>query len=149
LIVIHSGPHIEDGLANLRTIGRLLWLILDAGKFPDIGPDASLEAAQSIRADGDQLSRMLTGKTLLFGDAAARGPYRVRLYADGTAAVLLGNEQTEFDRGTWSIRENEFCREWKKIEPRQMCMAAAIIGSKVQFFDRMGLMLIEARVVEE
>jgi len=150
LIVVHRGPHIEGGLANLRTVGRLLWLILDAGKFPDIGPDASLEAARGIRADGDALSRMLTGKTLLYGEADARGPTRMRLNADGTAAVLRGNEPTELDTGTWSIRENEFCREWKKLEPRQMCMAAAVTaGLKIQLFDRMGLMYIEARVVEE
>jgi CubicO group peptidase (beta-lactamase class C family) len=149
LVVVHRGPHIEGGLANLRTVARLLWLILDAGKFPDIGPDASLEAAQGTRADGDVLSRMLTGKTLLYGDAAASGPYRMRLNADGTAAVLLGNEPIEFDRGTWSIRENEFCREWKKIEPRQMCMGAVSAGSKIQLFDRMGLMFIEARVIDE
>jgi CubicO group peptidase (beta-lactamase class C family) len=149
LVVVHRGAHIEGGLANLRTVGRLLWLILDAGKFPDIGPDASLEAAQGIRADGDLLSRTLTGKTLLYGEAAARGPHRIRLNADGTAAVLRGKEPTELDTGSWSIRENELCREWKKSEPRQRCMAAVIAGSKVQLFDRMGLMLIEARVVEE
>ena len=150
LVVVHRGPHIDGGLANLRTVARLLWLILDAGKFPDIGPDASLEAARDIRADGDALSRMLTGKTLLYGEADARGPTRIRLKADGAAAVLRGKEPTELDTGTWSIHENEFCREWKKLEPRQMCMAAAVTaGLKVQLFDRMGLMYIEARVIDE
>ena len=150
LVVVHRGPHIDGGLANLRTVGRLLWLILDAGQFQDIGPDGSLEAARGIRADGDALSRMLTGKTLLYGEADARGPTRMRLNADGTAAVLRGNEPTELDTGTWRIRENEFCREWKKLEPRQMCMAAAVnAGLKVQLFDRMGLMYIEARVIDE
>jgi hypothetical protein len=105
LVVVHRGPHPEGGLANFRTVGRLLWLILDAGKFPDIGPDASLEAAQGMQADGDGLSRMLTGKTLLHGDAVPGGPYRVRLNADGTAAVLRGKERTEFDTGTWNVRE--------------------------------------------
>ena len=149
LIVVHRGPHIEGGLANFRTVGRLLWLIFDAGKFPDIGPDASLEAAQGMRADGGALSRILTGKTLLYGDVVPGGPYRVRLNADGTAAALRGKEPTEFDTGTWSIRENRFCREWKKIEPRQMCMTAVSAGSQIQLFDSMGLMFIEARVVEE
>jgi len=109
LIVVHRGPHVEGGLANLRTVGRLLWLILDAGKFPDIGPDASLDAAQGMRAYGDRLSRMLAGKTLLYGDAAPGQPYRVRLNANGTAAALQGSEPTEFDTGIWSIREDKFC----------------------------------------
>jgi CubicO group peptidase (beta-lactamase class C family) len=149
LIVVHRGPHVEGGLANLRTVGRLLWLILDAGKFPNIGPDASLEAAQGMRADSNALSRMLAGKTLLYGDAVRGGPYRVRLNADGTAAALRGSEPTEFDTGTWSIREDKFCREWKKTEPRQMCMAVVSAGSKIQLFDSMGLMWIEARVIDE
>ena len=149
LIVVHRGPHSEGGSANLRTVGRLLWLILDAAKFPDIGPDASLEAAQGMRADGDALSRMLTGKTLLYGDVAPGGPYRVRLNADGTAAALRGKEPAEFDTGTWRIHENKFCREWKKTEPRQMCMAAVSAGSKIQIFDSMGLMFIEARIIAE
>ena len=73
----------------------------------------------------------------------------MRLHADGTAIALRGNEPTEFDRGTWSIREDKFCREWKKIEPHQMCMAAVTAGSKIQLFDSMGLMFVEARVLEE
>jgi hypothetical protein len=102
-----------------------------------------------MRVSGDVLSRMLTGKTLLYGEADPRGPTRIRLNADGTASVLRGKEPIELDTGTWSIRENEFCREWKKLEPRQMCMAAAVNAGKVQLFDRVGLMYIEARVIDE
>jgi CubicO group peptidase (beta-lactamase class C family) len=149
LVVVHRAPHVDGGLAHRGTVDRLIWLILDAGQFPDIGPDASLEAAQGMRASGDVLSRMLTGKTLLYGEADPRGPTRIRLNADGTAAVLRGKEPVELDTGTWTIRENEFCREWKKLEPRQMCMAAAVNAGKVQLFDRMGLMYIEARVIDE
>jgi CubicO group peptidase (beta-lactamase class C family) len=148
LVVVHRAAHSEGGV-NLRQVGRLLWLALGAGKFPDIGPDASLEAAQGMRARGDVLSRMLTGKTLLYGEADARGPTRIRLNADGSAAVLRGKAPTELDTGTWSIRENEFCREWKKLKPRQMCMAAAVNAGKVQLFDRHGLMYIDARVIDE
>jgi hypothetical protein len=50
---------------------------------------------------------------------------------------------------TWSIRADQLCREWTKLEPRQRCLAAASAGSKIQLFDHMGLMLIEARVVDE
>ena len=99
--------------------------MLDAGKFADIGPDASLEAAQGMRLAGRTLSQMLVGKTLLYGEAATMGPYRVRLNATGTSVFLRGRDKTEADTGTWSIREDKFCREWKQIEPRRMCMAAA------------------------
>jgi hypothetical protein len=89
------------------------------------------------------------GKTLLYGEATTTGPYRIRLNVDGSGAFLRGRERVEVDTGTWSIREHQFCREWKKLEPRQRCLAAVSIGSKIQLFDPMGLMLIEARVVEE
>jgi len=102
-----------------------------------------------MRASGDVLSRMLMGKTLLYGEATTTGPYRIRLNLDGSAEFLRGRERVEADTGTWSIREDQFCREWKKLEPRQRCLAAVSIGSKIQLFDPMGLMLIEARVVEE
>jgi CubicO group peptidase (beta-lactamase class C family) len=147
LVIVHSAPH-PDGGVDLRTVGRLLWLLLDAGRFPDIGPDASLEAAQGVRADGDILSRLLTGKTLLLGEATATGPSRIRLNVDGSAALLREREPVEVDTGTWSIRGDEFCLEWK-LEPRQPCLASAIKGSQIQLFDHMGLMLIEARVIDE
>jgi hypothetical protein len=92
---------------------------------------------------------MLTGKTLLYGEATTTGPYRIRLNGDGTAAFLRGREPVEADTGTWSIREDEFCREWTKLEPRQRCLAAVSKGSKIQLFDHMGLMLMEARVIDE
>jgi len=148
LVVVHRGPH-PDGGADLRTVGRLLWLILDAGKFPDIGPDASLEATQGVRASGEVLSRILTGKTVVHGDAAVSGPYRLRLNVDGSLVLLRGRLLVVVDTGTWSIREDQFCREWKKLEPRRMCAAAVITGSKIQLFDRMGLMFVEGRVVDE
>jgi CubicO group peptidase (beta-lactamase class C family) len=148
LVVVHRAVHSEGG-PNLRAVGRLLWLIFDAGKFPNIGPDATLEAAQLPLATGEALTKALPGKTLVYGDDAMGGPYRFRLNTDGTTALLLGREPNEFDTGTWSIRDGKFCREWKKIEPRQMCLSATINGSTIQLFDPMGLMFIEARLGEE
>ena len=148
LVVVHRAVHAEAGV-SLRAVGQLLWLILDAGKFPNIGPDASLEAAQHPIATGDALTQALTGKTLLYGESAHAGPYRFRLNADGSTVFLRGREATEFDTGTWGIREGKFCREWRKMEPRQTCSSAVINGSAIQLFDRMGLMFIEARLVQE
>lgn len=122
--------------------------MFDAGGFPDIGPDASVEAAQTPRTNGEALSRMLAGKTLFYGETAIQGPYRIRLNADGSAVVLRGREPIEFDTGSWNIREDKFCRDWKKIEPRQMCLTATSDGSSIQLFDGMGLMFIDARIVD-
>jgi len=148
LVVVHRAAHTDQGV-NLRQMARLLWLVLDAGNFSDIGPDASIEAAQYPRALGGALSRMLAGKTILYGDAAMHGPYRIRLNTDGSAAVLRGSEPAELDTGSWSIREDQLCRDWKTMQPRQLCFAAASDGSRVQLFDRMGLMIIDARIVDQ
>jgi hypothetical protein len=148
LVVVHRATHAEGG-RSLRAIGRLLWLVRDAGKFPDIGPDASLEAAQYPIATGEVLTRALTGKTLVYGETGVRGPDRFRLNADGTTVFLRGREPTGVDTGTWSIRADKFCREWKKIEPRQLWLSATIEGPNVQLFDRAGLMFIKARLTDE
>src|SRR5262249_931474 len=87
LIVVHRAVH-SEGEVSLRAIGRPLWLILDAGRFPNIGPDASLEAVQQPLASGEALSQALTGKSLLYGEGTMGGPYRFRLNADGTTIFL-------------------------------------------------------------
>jgi hypothetical protein len=122
LVVVHRTVD-SEGDVSLRAVGRLLWFILDAGKFPNIGPDASLDAVQQPLATGEALTQALTGKSLLYGEGTMGGPYRFRPNADGTTAFWRGREPTEFDTGTWSIRDGKFCREWKKIQPRQMCLS--------------------------
>ena len=148
LVVVHRAAHTDQGV-SLRQMSRLLWLLLDAGKFPDIGPDASIEAAQHPRAPGEKLAGLLSGKALVYGDTAMRGPYRILLNTDGSAAVLRGKEPVERDTGSWSVREDQLCRDWKKTEPRQLCFSATSDGSRVQLFDRMGLMSIDARITDQ
>jgi len=148
LVIVHRAPHLGGGV-TFRDLGRFLWLVLDARPFPDIGPDASIEAARYPRANGETLSRILPGKTLLFGDAAMHGPYRIRLNRDGSAVVLRGREPTELDTGSWQVQGDQFCRDWNKIEPRHMCFAVVTDGANMQLFDPKGLMWIDARVVDD
>ena len=136
-----------SGGATYREIGRLLWLLLDAGGFRDIGPDASIGAAWIAPATGETLLRILPGKTLVYGETASQGPYRIRLNADGSAVVLRGREPTELDTGSWSVREDQLCRAWKKLGSQ--CSAVVSDGSKVQLFDRTGMMTIDGRIVED
>ena len=148
LVIVHRAPHLAGG-ANFRELGRLLWLVLDARPFPDIGPDASIAAARYPRVNGEALSRMLPGKTLLYGEDALRGPFRMRLNADGSAAVFGGRERSELTTGSWQVQGDQFCRDWNKIEPRHMCFAVAGDGANIQLFDGRGLMYIDARLVDD
>ena len=92
------------------------------------------------------ISKLLAGKTLLYGERAAQGPYRIRLSADGAFTAVRGADAIELDTGTWSIRNDRFCRELKKLEPRQLCLTVVSDGTRVQLFDPKGLMFINARI---
>ena len=56
LVVVHR-TILGSSTAGLREFGRLLWLVLDAGHFPDIGPDATIEAAQGTHLDQTSLGQ--------------------------------------------------------------------------------------------
>jgi hypothetical protein len=71
----------------------------------------------------------------------------MKLNADGSAAVFRGREPTEFDTGSWRIDGGRLCRAWKKSG--SLCSDAVSEGPKIQLFDRAGLMLIDARIVED
>jgi CubicO group peptidase (beta-lactamase class C family) len=145
LVVVRRGVHAEGG-PSYPEIGRLLWLVLDAGGFSNIGPDASIEAALAPRASGEMLLRMVSGRTLLYGETANQGPYRWRLNADGNATVLRGSDLTEIESGSWSVQEDRLCRVWKQSGMR--CYAAVGDGAKIQLFDKAGLMVVDARIVD-
>jgi CubicO group peptidase (beta-lactamase class C family) len=149
VVVVNRAPHDPDGGPSLREIGRLLWLVLDAGGVQDIGPDASIEGAHGNPEDGAALGRLLSGTTLIFGSTADGGPFRVRLDRDGSAALFKSSTAIAYDTGTWNISGDKFCRDWQKIRPRHACFAAVQDGAEVQFFDRNGLMVIDARATKE
>ena len=139
LVVVHR-TILGSSKAGLRELGRLLWLVLDAGHFPDIGPDATIEAAQGTHLDEASLGQLLPGKTLLLGEDAIGGPYRVRLNADGTAAALKGREPVQYDAGSWRIKEGRFCSDWQTTR-QHLCLTVVAQGDHYQFFDDNGLML--------
>lgn len=146
LVIVHRAARFQDGGPSMREFGRLLWLLLDAGHFSDIGPDATIAAAEGTRPSGDALKQLLAGKTLRFGDDASGGPYRIRLNSDGSAAALRGVEPVQFDAGTWYVEDDRLCREWNKTVPLHACWSVVTAGSHIEFFDRNGLMVIDARL---
>ena len=146
LVVVHRAARFRGGGPSMREFGRLLWLVLDAGHFPDIGPDATIAAAQGARLGGDALKELVAGKILRFGDNATEGPYRIRLNTDGSAAALRGIAPVQFDTGTWHVEDDQLCREWKKTMPLHACWTVVTADSHAAFFDSNGLMVIDARL---
>ncbi len=102
LVVVHR--HDEDHGPNLRQMGRLLWLVLDAGHFPDIGPDATIAAAKGKPLDGGVLKQLVAGKTLRIGDGAANGLYRLKLDNDGSATAQRGPDRVQYEFGKMARR---------------------------------------------
>jgi hypothetical protein len=45
------------------------------------------------------------------------------------------------------VREGQLCRAWKKLGSQ--CSAVVSDGSKVQLFDRAGLMSIDGRIADD
>lgn len=122
--------------------------LLDAGGFHDIGPDASIDAARGKPEDGAALSCLLSGKTLVYGDAAIGGPFRVQLGRDRTKALFKGESTVAYHTGAWDVTDNRYCRDLPKISPHHACSAMTRDGAAVQFLDRNRLMIIDARLTE-
>jgi len=149
LVVVPRGPHKGKGGPDLRQIGRLLWLVLDAGHFPDIGPDATIAATKNKPLDGDALKQLVDGKTLRYGDGAVTGPYRIKLDVDGDATALRGLDRVQFDAGTWRVDGDRLCRDWHKTEPLHNCWSAIGTDDHISLFDSDGLMVIDAHIESE
>jgi CubicO group peptidase (beta-lactamase class C family) len=149
LVVVHRAARFPNEGPNLREFGRLLWLVLGAAHLPDIGPDASITAADGTRLNEDALRQFLPGKTLFYGETANEGPYRIRLNADGTATALKGREPVQYDSGSWRVEGDRFCRQWEKTRPLRLCLKVVADGGHVELFDDNGLMFINARLGDD
>jgi CubicO group peptidase (beta-lactamase class C family) len=149
LVVVHRAARLQDGGPSMREFGRLLWLMLDAGHFPDIGPDTSIAAAGDARLYGSAVEQLLSGKGLIYGDGSRGGPYRLRFNQDGSAALLRGNPPAPVDSGSWRAEGDRLCRDWEKTVPRHLCWAVVAEAGRVRLFDGNGLMYIDARLSDD
>jgi hypothetical protein len=93
------------------------------------------------------MEQLFAGATLIFGDAAMGGPFRIRLGRDGGAFLLKGPEEMPSDTGSWNIDGNKFCRDWQKTKPYHACFAVVHDMARVGLFDSDGLMVIDARLI--
>ena len=96
-----------------------------------------------------RIARMLPGKTLLYGDTAIEAPIEFASVPTARFASCAGASRSKSTRATWRILGDEFCRDWKKTKPSPMCLAVVGDGAKIQLFDRMGLMIVDARIVDD
>jgi hypothetical protein len=146
LVVVNRGPNEGKGGPVLRQVGRLPWLVLEAGHFPDIGPDATVAAGEDQPLNCDVLKELITGKTLRHGVGTVTGPYRIKLDVDGDATVLRGLDRVQFDAGTWRVDGDRLCRDWHKTEPLHTCWSAIGKDDHISLFGGDGLMVIDAHL---
>jgi CubicO group peptidase (beta-lactamase class C family) len=118
---------------NDAWMGRLLWLILAAAGVSGIGPDTALPPAHR-RLAGDALRVAVSGRTVRFADAAADGPYFMRLMADGAATLAKGSPRQVTLTGKWWVEGELLCRGWDKYAPGIDRWPVAIDGATISLY---------------
>jgi len=145
LVIGHRALRFRDG-GPPRDIARLIWLLLDVGGFPDIGPDASIMSAKGDRLEGEALNQRLASKTLLYGEGRVTDPIACVSISMVPLPYLREMKTTCWIPAPGTLRAIASAADFEKIEPRQGCWRARTSGSHISLFDRSGLMLIDARL---
>ena len=122
-----------------RDIGRLFWLILTARGY-DPGPDASLAAAAGERPKGEDILAKFQGRTISFGAGLKDGPFTMRFETDGRISYPHWNEALGPTTGTWTVAEDKLC----VVGVQHRCYFPLLNGDRVELFDKLGVMQIEA-----
>jgi CubicO group peptidase (beta-lactamase class C family) len=140
LVVVHrldrDSPFAEP---SWRSIGRLFWLILKASGH-DPGPDASLAAATGERPTGEDLQARFQGRTISFGAALKDGPFTMRFEPDGRISYPHWNEDLGPATGTWMVADDKLC----VVGVHHRCYLPVLDGDRVELFDKLGVMQIDA-----
>jgi CubicO group peptidase (beta-lactamase class C family) len=150
LVIVHTVDMARPGWPAIDDfqIGRLLWLILSAAGVADIGPDTSPAARKTV-LEGEALRAALAGKTLRFAEAAADGPYFIRLGADGAASLSKGAERRLTYTGKWWVEGERLCRGWDKYLPHHDCYPVGIEGRIVSLYQDHDTMYLQAVIEPE
>jgi Beta-lactamase len=149
LVVVHTvdmerarWPWVSDA-----QIGRLMWLILSAGRVGNIGPDTSAAAADLL--SGEAMRPSLSGKTLRYADAAPDGPYFMRFNSDGTASLHKGIARKQAYSGKWWVDGARLCRGWDQFHPRFDCWPVAMRGPTVSLYGDHDTMFLQGSLETE
>ena len=114
---------------GIRWLGRLL---LTVGTSTLLMAAPSAFAADSYMT-GEEITALIgTGKTINLGGAGEGYVGSLDIKADGTAS---GSVKTDggilIIKGTWVMRQNNFCRKWVSLDgDKEVCEAWKIIGDK-------------------
>jgi len=140
LVIVHTVDRDTDTPnPSMRSVGRLLWLILKAAGH-DPGPDVSLAAAVGERPKGDELTARLQGKTLSFGARSKEGPFTLRFEPDGRLTYLQWNRVLGPPVGTWTVEGEQLCL----LRAVSRCYWPVWADQRVKLFDHYGVMQIDA-----
>jgi CubicO group peptidase (beta-lactamase class C family) len=140
LVLVHRVDRDNTSLErSSRGVGRLFWLILKASGY-DPGPDASLAAATGERPKGEDLPARLMGRTISFGAGLKDGPFTMRFEPDGRISYPHWNEDLGPATGTWTVADDKLC----VVGVHHRCYLPVLNGDRVELFDKLGVMQIDA-----
>jgi CubicO group peptidase (beta-lactamase class C family) len=140
LVVVHrvdrDTPFIEP---SGRSIARLFWLILKAEGY-DPGPDASLAAATGDRPQGENLTTEFKGRTISFAARMKEGPFTMRFEPDGRITYVHWDQVLGPASGTWTVADDRLCINGVQ----RRCYIPVLNGDRIELFDPLGVMQIDA-----
>ncbi|MEW6645442.1 MAG: serine hydrolase [Pseudomonadota bacterium] len=145
LVVVQRGDRdIDKAGPSMRDVGRLLWLVLKAAGH-DPGPDASIAGASGERPKGENLRTAFQGRTMTFAAKLPDGPCTMRFEPDGQLTHLHWAPRCGSSSGTWQVTKDQVCINGIA----RHCFSPVVNGSRIELFDRYGVMQIDAVAVPQ
>ncbi len=116
LVIVHRvNTDIQGQRPSHAQLGRLLWMILDAGGVPDIGENPSLDADPGRRLMANDWTSLLANGPLSVTGLTPPSLVETRDHrftvslSPGGALDIAGNR-----RGTWRFERDRFCVRWNR-----------------------------------
>ena len=145
LVIVHRVDTDKPGpYPGANSLGRLLWLILDAAGEADIGPDPAFTASAGVRVTVSNWKQTFGNGTVRFRGVRPSNlvedgdvPFLASLAPDGTL-VVEANE-ARIDSGTWWLHGGRFCfRLERTTGGHRLCRRMVVDGRSVRLFDLEG-----------
>ena len=139
LVVVHRVNSDIGDSVDERSIGTLLWMILDAAGEAEIGDPPLLERAVGTRLTGDALLQQLQQGSTLGGTQS--GVEITLTYGPDQAVSLFANG-AEVAKGRWWAEGDKYCQDLGPGNGGRQCGYVVQNGQKIMWFDMDGYLSI-------
>jgi len=161
LVIVHRVNTDKPGpYPKSNQLGRLLWLILDAGGETEIGENPYIEAARGVRLKADNLKELLGRGALTVRGMTPPGvteksekSYTVSFFPDGNLSFFQGDVSLKGgfeDTGKWWFEGNKFCNQWKRLRSgKKDCVYLVLDKKTLKTYSLNGTLDSQLRIIRE